>query len=36
LKHPVLFDGRNLFDPHTVTAAGLAYFSIGRAPSMPA
>jgi len=36
LKHPVLFDGRNLFDPHTVTSAGLAYFSIGRAPSMPA
>ncbi len=33
LKHPVLFDGRNMFDPEIVTAAGLTYFSIGRRPS---
>jgi len=32
LKHPLLFDGRNLFDPKVVTAAGLTYFSIGRQP----
>lgn len=32
LKHPVLFDGRNMFDPQVVTAAGLTYYSIGRRP----
>src|SRR3954447_4060103 len=31
LKQPLLFDGRNLYDPNTVTDAGLEYFSIGRA-----
>jgi len=36
LKHPALFDGRNMFDPHLVTSAGLTYLSIGRAPSHPA
>ncbi|MCG6862704.1 MAG: UDP-glucose/GDP-mannose dehydrogenase family protein [Chromatiaceae bacterium] len=33
LNHPVLFDGRNMFDPGVVTAAGLTYFSIGRQAS---
>jgi UDPglucose 6-dehydrogenase len=33
LKHPVLFDGRNMFEPQVVTNAGLTYFSIGRRPS---
>ena len=33
LKHPALFDGRNMFDPQVVTAAGLTYFSIGRRAS---
>jgi UDPglucose 6-dehydrogenase len=33
LKHPVVFDGRNMFDPNMVKAAGLTYLSIGRAPS---
>ena len=33
LNHPVLFDGRNMFAPEIVTAAGLTYFSIGRRPS---
>jgi UDPglucose 6-dehydrogenase len=32
LKHPVLFDGRNIFDPDIVNAAGLSYVSIGRTP----
>jgi len=32
LDQPLLFDGRNMFDPETVTAAGLTYFSIGRRP----
>jgi len=31
LKSPVIFDGRNIFDPKVVRAAGLEYFSIGRA-----
>ena len=35
LRHPVLFDGRNLFDPEQVIAAGLTYVSIGREPARP-
>ncbi|MBP9713973.1 MAG: UDP-glucose/GDP-mannose dehydrogenase family protein [Sterolibacterium sp.] len=30
LKSPVIFDGRNLYDPAQVRAAGLEYYSIGR------
>ena len=30
LRQPLLFDGRNLFDPREVRAAGLEYFGIGR------
>jgi len=30
LKHPVIFDGRNLYDPAQPRAAGLEYFAIGR------
>ncbi|MGH8800035.1 MAG: UDP binding domain-containing protein, partial [Casimicrobiaceae bacterium] len=30
LKQPLLFDGRNLFDPAQVRAAGIEYFGIGR------
>ena len=30
LRQPLLFDGRNLFDPTQVRAAGLEYFGIGR------
>lgn len=30
LRFPVLVDGRNLFDPHAVAAAGLLYFGVGR------
>ncbi len=30
LKHPLVFDGRNLYEPALVRAAGLEYFSIGR------
>jgi UDPglucose 6-dehydrogenase len=32
LNRPVLFDGRNMFDPQVVAAAGLTYYSIGRRP----
>ena len=30
LRHPLVFDGRNLYDPALVRGAGLEYFSIGR------
>jgi UDPglucose 6-dehydrogenase len=30
LKSPLLFDGRNLYEPALARAAGLEYFSIGR------
>jgi UDPglucose 6-dehydrogenase len=36
LREAVVFDGRNIFDPHQVVAAGLTYVSIGRAPTKPA
>ncbi|MCQ4143616.1 UDP-glucose/GDP-mannose dehydrogenase family protein [Vogesella sp. AC12] len=30
LKQPLIFDGRNMYDPAQVRAAGLRYFAIGR------
>ncbi len=33
LRSPVIFDGRNLFDPAQVTSAGMTYVSIGREPA---
>ena len=30
LKAPVIFDGRNMYEPKDVRAAGLEYFAIGR------
>jgi len=30
LKRPVVFDGRNIYDPSTVRAAGFEYYCIGR------
>jgi UDPglucose 6-dehydrogenase len=30
LKQPVIFDGRNLYDPASVTALGIEYHGIGR------
>lgn len=32
LKKPVIFDGRNLYNPEVVHAAGIEYYSVGRAP----
>ena len=32
LKKPVIFDGRNLYDPKVVKKAGIEYYSIGRVP----
>jgi UDPglucose 6-dehydrogenase len=30
MRTPVIFDGRNLFDPKAVKAGGFTYYSIGR------
>ncbi len=32
LKKPVIFDGRNLYNPGVVHAAGIEYHSVGRTP----
>ncbi|MGK9142019.1 UDP-glucose/GDP-mannose dehydrogenase family protein [Xanthomonas euvesicatoria] len=34
LKDDVVFDGRNLYDPQEIEAAGLAYYAIGRGRSL--
>ena len=32
LKQPIIFDGRNLYDPAILRKAGIEYFTIGRKP----
>ena len=34
LKHPLIFDGRNLFEPDAVKAFGIEYCAIGRGDSV--
>jgi UDPglucose 6-dehydrogenase len=34
LKSPVIFDGRNLYDPEMVQGFGLSYYAIGRGDSV--
>lgn len=34
LKHPVIFDGRNLYEPRYVAERGLTYYAIGRGASV--
>ena len=34
LATPVIFDGRNLYDPHMVESFGLSYYAIGRGRSL--
>ncbi len=34
LRSPVIFDGRNIYDPKVVEAAGIAYYGIGRGRSV--
>lgn len=36
LRQPVIFDGRNLYDPQQVERHGLAYYGIGRGRSVSA
>ncbi len=36
LNDAVVFDGRNLYDPQEIEAAGLAYYGIGRGRSLHA
>ncbi len=36
LKHPVIFDGRNLYDPDRMASLGFTYHGIGRAPTVNA
>jgi len=35
LKSPLIFDGRNLYDPGMVGRFGLTYYAIGRGKSLP-
>jgi UDPglucose 6-dehydrogenase len=35
LKQPVIFDGRNLYDPGFLSKQGFTYYSIGRVPTTP-
>ena len=32
LKQPVIFDGRNLYDPALMKALEFTYYSVGRRP----
>ena len=34
LRQPVVFDGRNIYDPKQVEESGLAYYGIGRGRSL--
>jgi UDPglucose 6-dehydrogenase len=34
MRSPVIFDGRNLYDPQTLREHGFTYYSVGRAPVM--
>jgi UDPglucose 6-dehydrogenase len=35
LREPVIFDGRNLYEPSHMRAAGFRYYAIGRGESLP-
>jgi len=35
MRKPVIFDGRNIYEPKPLREAGFTYYSIGRAPVLP-
>jgi UDPglucose 6-dehydrogenase len=35
MKHPVVFDGRNIYDPKKMRDLGFTYYSVGRPPVQP-
>ena len=34
VKYPIVLDGRNLYDPATMTEHGFSYYSVGRPPAL--
>jgi len=34
VRYPIVLDGRNLYDPATMTAHGFSYYSVGRPPAI--
>lgn len=35
LRHPVIFDGRNLYDPEQLAQLGFTYYAVGRGQQVP-
>jgi len=35
LRYPIVIDGRNLYDPRTMTKHGFTYLSVGRTAATP-